>query len=110
MDAGIIMEGKVFLSLPPATQNPALLQAKISGVIRSLTNSGYCVSDHKLFLSVPDADAQALIRLTLLSGCDTVWLPKDFQRSPLSVAEYNYAYFLNKKIITDPDRRLQDEE
>ena len=47
-------------------------------------------------------------RICLLGLSSEVWFPKDFERDPICVAEYNYAYALGKKITIGTRRVIAE--
>ncbi|MCZ4061206.1 hypothetical protein O3W44_22560 [Pantoea sp. LMR881] len=80
----------------------------LANVKSGLVDKGFALSSPDKVIGLDDLDALAVLRLSMLVACDTVWFPKDFERSALSVGEYNYAWALRKDIIIDPVRRLLD--
>lgn len=99
---------RVFLSLPHQLTRSELVAVRLSLVKSGLAEQGFeCASPEETF-GLDNINMSAVLRLGLLVSCQVVWFPKDFERSALSVGEYNYAYALNKRIIVDGSRRLLD--
>ncbi|MEY8772988.1 hypothetical protein AB6T85_21485 [Erwinia sp. ACCC 02193] len=99
---------RIFLSLPHQLEPSELVATMLNNIGNSLTAKGYELSSPAKVIGFDDVAALAVLRLSMLIACDSVWFPKDFQRSALSVGEYNYAYALRKSIVIDPVRRLLD--
>ena len=99
---------RVFLSLPHQLERTERVNCVLASIKRTMEGKGYTASSPESVIGLDDMDSQALVRLSMLVACDTVWFPKDFERSALSVGEYNYAWALNKKIVIDPVRRMLD--
>lgn len=70
--------------------------------------TGFAVSNPSS-LSCDNAGLETLVtRICMLGLSSEVWFPKDFERDPVCVAEYNYAYALGKKITVDTRRVFKD--
>lgn len=99
---------RVFLSLPHQLTRSELVAVRLSLVKTGLKEQGYECASIEGSIGLNNIDTLAVLRLGLLVSCQAVWFPKDFERSALSVGEYNYAYALDKRIIVDGSRRLLD--
>lgn len=100
---------RIFLSLPDQLEQSELVASMLNNIGNSLVEKGYELSSPAKVIGLVDIAALAILRLSMLVECDSVWFPKDFQRSALSVGEYNYAYALRKNIVIDPVRRLLEQ-
>lgn len=96
------------MSLPHQMERSELVDVRLRNVASELEYKGYALLTPDGLIGHDDLAALAVMRLSMLVACDSVWFPKDFQQSALSVAEYTYAYAMNKTIVIDPDRRLLD--
>lgn len=94
--------------MPHQLEDSELVAFHVSMVNETLLDQGYELSSPYGLTKVEDLDVVALARLSMLVACDSVWFPKDFERSAMSVGEYNYAYALRKHIVVDKTRRLLD--
>lgn len=96
------------MSLPHQMERSELVDVKLRNVASELEYKGYALLSPNSLIGHDDIAALSMMRLSMLVACDSVWFPKDFQKSALSVAEYNYAYAMNKTIVIDSERRLLD--
>ncbi|PHM51877.1 hypothetical protein Xhom_04716 [Xenorhabdus hominickii] len=72
----------------------------------SYQNAGYSVSNPGSFYGVGACLESLVTRVCMLVLANEVWFPKDFERDPVCVAEYHYAYALGKKITVDKRQLL----
>ncbi|WP_426575359.1 hypothetical protein ACP179_01120 (plasmid) [Xenorhabdus stockiae] len=99
------MPNRVYLSVP---LNIAIHEITLVLITEGYKNAGYSISNPLPF-SLEGAKLESLVaRVCMLSLASEIWFPKDFERDPVCVAEYNYAYVLMKKIRVDERRLLLD--
>lgn len=96
---------QVFLSSP---FNRPFHTAALTIVEEGYKAIGFVVSNPSS-LGFDSAGVEALVtRICLLGLSSEVWFPKDFERDPICVAEYNYAYALGKRVTIDKRRILKE--
>ncbi|WP_283440060.1 hypothetical protein [Serratia sp. CC22-02] len=98
---------RVYLSTPHDV-DAGLLRARLCNVKATFEEQGYDHIEPPAIMIHQPIEAVSMMRLAMLVASSVVRFPRDFERSPVSVAEYNYAYAMDKKIMVDPIRRLLD--
>ena len=98
---------RVYLCVPYGADDE-LVRKRLCNIKTTLEEAGYSVTEPPGTTAGQSMETALMMRLSLLVVCSAGWFPCDFQRSAVSVAEYNYAYAMNKKIEVDPARRLLD--
>lgn len=98
---------RVYLSTPHDV-DARLMRTRLCNVKATFEEQGYDLIEPPEIMIHQPIETVSMMRLAMLVACSAVWFPRDFERSPVSVAEYNYAYAMNKKIVVDPARRLLD--
>ena len=97
----------VYLSTPHDV-DARIMRARLCNVKATFEEQGYALIEPPVTMISQPLETVSMMRLAMLVACTVVWFPRDFQKSPVSGAEYNYAYAMNKKIMVDTTRRLLD--
>ncbi|MBD2801782.1 hypothetical protein ID854_15370 [Xenorhabdus sp. M] len=97
------MHPKIYLSVPC---NMPIYEVALVIIEAGYKNAGYAVSNPVRFSHAGANLGSLVTRVCMLVLASEVWFPKDFERDPVCVAEYHYAYALGKQIIVDKHRLL----
>ncbi|WP_426575294.1 hypothetical protein ACP179_00010 (plasmid) [Xenorhabdus stockiae] len=88
------MPNRVYLSIP---LNMTIHEITLLHIEEGYKNAGYAVNNPRPFHHEGIGSESLVARVCMLALANEVWFPKDFERDPVCVAEYHYAYALEKK-------------